>query len=50
MKQRRAKVKDMNKEKIDFILPLPFSVNIGKGLVSETNKEIENPANVSMAV
>lgn len=38
-------LKEMTKEKIDFILPLPFSVNIGKGLISETNKDIENPAN-----
>ena len=35
----------MSNEQIDFILPLPFSVNIGKGLISETNKDIENPAN-----
>jgi transposase len=26
-------------------MQLPFSVNIGKGLISETNKDIENPAN-----
>lgn len=38
-------VKELNKEGIDFILPLPFSVNIGKGLISETNRDIENPAN-----
>jgi transposase len=38
-------LKEMSDEKIDFILPLPFSVNIGKGLISETNKDIENPAN-----
>jgi len=36
---------ELNAENIDFILPLPFSVNIGKGLISETNREIENPAN-----
>ena len=35
----------MTAENIDFILPLPFSVNIGKGLISETNTDIENPAN-----
>ena len=35
----------MTTENIDFILPLPFSVNIGKGLISDTNKDIENPAN-----
>ncbi len=38
-------IKELSNEKIDFILPLPFSVNIGKGLISETNKDIENPAN-----
>ena len=38
-------IKEMSREKIDFIIPLPFSVNIGKGLVSETNADIENPAN-----
>ena len=36
---------EMSKEGIDFILPLPFSVNKCKGLISETNKDIENPAN-----
>jgi transposase len=40
-----SNIKDMSAENIDFILPLPFSVNIGKGLVSETNRDIENPAN-----
>jgi transposase len=38
-------IKEMSSEKIDFILPLPFGVKIGKGLISETNREIENPAN-----
>jgi transposase len=38
-------LKDMSDEKVDFILPLPFSVNVGKGLISETNNDIENPAN-----
>jgi transposase len=38
-------IKELSNEKIDFILPLPFSINIGKGLISETNKDIENPAN-----
>ena len=38
-------IKEMADEEIDFILPLPFTVNIGKGLISETNKDIENPAN-----
>ena len=33
----------MNDAKIDFIIPLPFSVNVGKGLISETNREIESP-------
>jgi len=32
----------MSTEGIDFILQLPFTVNFGKGLISETNKEIEN--------
>ena len=40
-----SNIKEMTAENIDFILPLPFSVNIGKGLISETNTEIENPAN-----
>ena len=40
-----SNIKEMAAEKIDFILPLPFSVNIGKGLISETNRDIENPAN-----
>lgn len=40
-----SNISEMSKEGIDFILPLPFSVNIGKGLISETNKDIENPAN-----
>lgn len=35
----------MSNENIDFILPLPFSVNIDKGMISETNRDIENPAN-----
>jgi transposase len=38
-------IKEMTDEEIDFILPLPFSVNVGKGLISETNRDIENPAN-----
>jgi transposase len=38
-------IKELSSEKIDFILPLPFSVNLGKGLISETNRDIENPAN-----
>jgi transposase len=38
-------IKEMADEKIDFILPLPFNVNIGKGLISETNRDIENPTN-----
>ena len=40
-----SNIKEMASEHIDFILPLPFSVNIGKGLISETNRDIENPAN-----
>ena len=40
-----SNIKEMASEKIDFILPLPFSVNIGKCLISETNRDIENPAN-----
>ena len=38
-------IKELSNEQIDFILPLPFSVNIGKGLISETNNDIENPTN-----
>jgi transposase len=40
-----SNIREMASEHIDFILPLPFSVNIGKGLISETNRDIENPAN-----
>jgi transposase len=36
---------EMNTEGIDFIIPLPFGVKIGKGMVSETNRDIENPIN-----
>jgi transposase len=38
-------ISEMSKDGIDFILPLPFTVNLGKGLISETNKDIENPSN-----
>jgi transposase len=38
-------IKELSKENIDFILPLPFSVTIGKGLISETNRDIEDPTN-----
>jgi len=38
-------IREMNDANIDFIIPLPFSVNVGKGLISETNREIESPAN-----
>jgi transposase len=38
-------IKEMSDANIDFIIPLPFSVNVGKGLISETNREIESPAN-----
>ena len=40
-----SNIKELRNEGIDFILPLPFSVNLGKGLISETNRDIENPAN-----
>jgi transposase len=40
-----SNIKEMTAKNIDFILPLTFCVNIGKGLVSETNKDIENPVN-----
>ena len=33
-------IKEMSDANIDFIIPLPFSVNVGKGLISETNREI----------
>ena len=36
---------EMNSEGIDFIIPLPFGVKNGKGMVSETNRDIENPVN-----
>jgi transposase len=36
---------EMTKLGINFIIPLPFSVKTGKGLISETNKDIENPVN-----
>jgi len=40
-----SNIKEMSSEGIDFILPLPFGVKIGKGLISETNKDIDNPIN-----
>jgi len=40
-----SNIKEMNAHNIDFILPLPFSINIGKGLISEMNNDIENPSN-----
>ena len=40
-----SNIKEMNSEKIEFILPLPFGIKIGKGLISETNRDIENPVN-----
>jgi transposase len=40
-----SNIQEMTSEHIDFILPLPFSVNIGKTLISEANRDIENPAN-----
>jgi len=36
---------EMNSLGIDFVIPMPFSVKIGKGLISETNNDIENPVN-----
>lgn len=38
-------IKEMNSSKIDFIIPLPFGVKIGKSMISETNRDIENPVN-----
>ena len=38
-------IAEMNAHGIDFIIPLPFSVKIGKSLISETNNDIENPVN-----
>ena len=38
-------IREMDAEKIDFIIPIPFRVGIGKGLISDTNKDIENPSN-----
>jgi len=40
-----SSIKEMRSEKIDFILPLPFGVKIGKGSISEINRDIENQAN-----
>lgn len=40
-----SNIMEMNAEGIDFILPLPFGIKIGKGLISETTQDIENPAN-----
>jgi transposase len=37
-----SNIMEMNAEGIDFILPLPFGIKIGKGLISETNQDIEN--------
>lgn len=42
----QSNVNEMIKEGIEFVLPLPFNVKAGKFLISETNKEIINPANV----
>jgi hypothetical protein len=35
----------MNSETIEFVLPLPFGIKIGKGLISETSRDMENPIN-----
>jgi transposase len=40
-----SNIKELSNEGIDFILPLPFSINLGKGLISEIKRDIENPAN-----
>jgi len=31
--------------KLGLVLPLPFGIKIGKGFISETNRDIENPIN-----
>jgi transposase len=40
-----SNITEMNSLGIDFIIPLPFGVKTGKGMVSETNRDIENPIN-----
>jgi transposase len=40
-----SNIAEMNSLGIDFIIPLPFGVKTGKGIVSETNRDIENPIN-----
>lgn len=40
-----SNINEMLGESIEFVIPLPFSVKAGKLLISETNKEIQNPLN-----
>ena len=40
-----SNIVEMNSSGIDFIIPLPFVVKNGKGMISETNRDIENPVN-----
>src|SRR5271157_4400843 len=40
-----SNIVEMNSLGIDFIIPLPFVVKNGKGMISETNRDIENPVN-----
>jgi transposase len=40
-----SNIKEMDLAGVDFIMPLPFGIKIGKGLISETNKDLENPVN-----
>ena len=41
----QSNVNEMLNEDIEFVMPLPFNVNAGKFLISETNKDILNPVN-----
>jgi len=36
---------EMNKSGIDYIIPLPFNVKVGKNLLSATNHDITSPTN-----
>jgi transposase len=40
-----SNIVEMNSSGIDFIIPLPFVVKNGKDMISETNRDIENPVN-----
>lgn len=41
-------IKEMLTGNVDFIMPIPFNVNLAKQFISETNRLIEDPANGRM--